>query len=69
MFTLDEIIDVIQHHRRVQKLSAQKVADRMGVSRSFVQSIEYNRGVDRRWGTIIAYAEAVGCKLDVEVSR
>lgn len=69
MFELDEIIDTIQHHRKVQKLNTATVAERMGVSRTFVQAIEYKRGVDRRWGTIIAYAKAVGCSLDVEVSR
>jgi len=69
MFELDEIIKTIRHHRQVQKISLREVAERMGVSRTFVQAIEYRTGVDRRWGTILAYAEAVGCKLDVEVSR
>ena len=67
--TTAQIIDQIRYNRISQGLSQKEVAKRMGVNVSFIQAIEYRTNVDRRWGTILAYAEAVGCKLEVEVIR
>lgn len=66
---LDEIIGDIKHHRVVQKLSQLEIAKRMGNNVTFVQALETRTGVDRRWGTVIRYAEAVGVELEVDVIR
>lgn len=66
---LQTIIETIRHHRIVQDLTQADIAKRMQCNISFVQAIEYKPGVDRRWGTIVKYADAVGVKLEVEVIR
>lgn len=66
---LSEILELIKHHRQVQDISQKEVAKRMGCNVSFVQALEYKPDVDRRWGTILKYAEAVGVSLEVEVIR
>ena len=67
MDSLADIILEIRARRMSQELSQAEVAKRMGCTVGFVQAIEYRDKVDRRWGTILAYAEAVGVELHVEV--
>lgn len=69
MEAVAQIIDQIRYNRISQGLTQKQVALKMGVNPSFIQAIEYRPDVDRRWGTILAYAEAVGCKVEVEVIR
>lgn len=67
MKNLDEVIAAIRSERMDKGIKQAEIARRMGCSVTFVQSIEYKRGVDRRWGTVLAYAEAVGVTLEVTV--
>jgi transcriptional regulator with XRE-family HTH domain len=64
-----EIISTIRQHRINQDLTQADIAKRMGTNVSYIQAIEYRSAVDRRWGTLLKYAEAVGCVLEVEVIR
>lgn len=67
--TLDQIIARIRAIRLERGIKQSEVAERMGVSSSYVQAIEYRKGVDRRWGTVMAYAEAVGVPIHVTVGE
>lgn len=67
MKNLDEVIAAIRSERMDRGIKQAEIARRMGCSVTFVQSIEYKHDVDRRWGTVLAYAEAVGVTLEVTV--
>ena len=67
MDKLEDIILEIRARRMSQELTQAEIAKRMGCTVGFVQAIEYRHKVDRRWSTVLAYAEAVGVKLHVEV--
>lgn len=64
----DELIAQIRAVRLEQGIKQSVIAERMGVSNSYVQAIEYRKGIDRRWGTIMAYAEAVGVQVNVTIA-
>lgn len=64
---LDQIIAQIRAERLARGLKIATIAERMGVSPSYVQAIEYRKGVDRRWSTVMAYAEAVGVPIHITV--
>lgn len=66
---LSEIIETIKHYRVVNNIPQTEIAKRMQCNVSFVQALEYKANVDRRWGTIVKYADAVGVKLEVEVIK
>lgn len=63
----DELIAQIRAVRLEQGIKQSTIAERMGVSASYVQAIEYRKGIDRRWGTLMAYAEAVGVQVNVTI--
>jgi len=63
----DEVIAQIRAERVSRGIKQAVVAERMGVSASYVQAIEYRKGVDRRWNTVMAYAEAVGVIIHITV--
>lgn len=65
----DELIAQIRAVRLEQGIKQSVIAERMGVSNSYVQAIEYRKGVDRRWGTLMAYAEAVGVQVNVTIGE
>lgn len=67
--TLDQIIARIRAERLERGIKQATIAERMGVSPSFVQAIEYRHGVDRRWSTVMAYAEAVGVPIHITVGE
>lgn len=67
--TLDQIIAKIRAERLERGIKQSVIAKRMGCSVSFVGSIEYRTGVDRRWNTIMAYAEAVGVPIHITVGE
>lgn len=64
---LDQIIARIRAERLSRGIKQATIAERMGCSSSYVQAIEYRRDVDRRWSTVMAYAEAVGVQVHVEI--
>ena len=65
----DELIAQIRAVRLEQGIKQSTIAERMGVSSSYVQAIEYRKGIDRRWGTLMAYAEAVGVQVNVTIGE
>lgn len=67
MDKLSDIILEIRARRITKKITQAETAKRMGCTVAFVQAIEYKTDVDRRWGTILAYADAVGVRLEVGV--
>lgn len=69
MTPLQEVIDTIKHYRVVNNITQVEIAERMKCNVSFVQALEYKRNIDRRWSTIVKYAEAVGVDLEVEVIK
>ena len=69
MNNLDEVIAAIRSERMERGIKQAEIARRMGCSVTFVQSIEYKHDVDRRWGTVLAYAEAVGTPINVTVGE
>lgn len=64
---VDEVLAKIRAERLERGIKQSVVAERMGVSQSFIQALEYRRNVDRRWGTIMAYAAAVGVPITITV--
>lgn len=66
---VDTVLAQIRAERLSRGIKQATVAERMGVSPSFVQALEYRRGVDRRWSTIMAYAEAVGVQVHITVGE
>jgi len=69
MKNLDEVIAAIRSERLDKGIKQAEIAQRMGCSVTFVQAIEYRHNVDRRWGTVLAYAEAVGVNINVTVGE
>ena len=67
--TLDQIIAQVRAERLSRGIKQSVIAERMGVSSSFVQAIEYRHNVDRRWNTVMAYAEAVGVPIHIIVGE
>lgn len=65
----DELIAQIRAVRLEKGIKQSTIAERMGVSASYVQAIEYRKGIDRRWGTLMAYAEAVGVQVNITVQQ
>lgn len=64
---VDTVLAQIRAERLARDIKQTEIARRMGVSHSFVQALEYKRGVDRRWSTVMAYAEAVGVTITITV--
>lgn len=67
--SLDDVIAQIRSERIARGLKQTIIAERMGCSASFVQAVEYRRHVDRRWNTVMAYAEAVGVTIHITVGE
>lgn len=66
--TPDQLAHALTEERKRLGVTQQTVADRMGKHISFVQAIEYHPTVNRKLGTYIAYAEALGVKLEFALS-
>lgn len=69
MKTLDEVMAAIRAERLERGIKQTEIARRMGCSVTFVQALEYRHDVDRRWSTVLAYAEAVGVTINVTVGE
>lgn len=66
--TAQDVITQVRAIRMERGITQAEVAARMGRSTSFVQSIEYRALTDRRWGTVLDYADAVGVEISVTVT-
>ena len=66
--TPEAIAIALTEERKRLGVTQQEVANRMGKHISFVQSIEYHPTTNRKIQTYIAYAEALGVKLEFALS-
>jgi len=64
--TLDEVVAELAYQRNLRGLSQSSVAERMGVSRQLVASLEVRRHVGRL-SMVTDYALALGYRLRLEL--
>lgn len=60
------VIDSLTSCRRESGLKQTDVAERMGTKQSAISDIE-NAAADARFSTVIRYAQAIGCQLNIEI--
>jgi transcriptional regulator with XRE-family HTH domain len=60
------VIDSLAECRKESGLKQSDVAERMGTGQSAVSELE-NVGADARFSTVIRYAQAIGCQLNIEI--